>query len=48
MKKNLYNDQLILKISEELKEKAQEKAAENEQTLSGYIRELILKDIRGV
>lgn len=40
-----YNNYLMIKITNELKEKAIKKAEEKSKNLSEYIRDLIVKDL---
>lgn len=42
----MYNDSLLIKIPKEMKEKIKDKAVENCQTTSDYIRGLIMKDLK--
>lgn len=42
----MYNDNIMIKISKEMKEELKTKAEQNYQTVSDYVRSLILKDLR--
>lgn len=42
----MYNDNLIIKLPEAMKKEIKKKAESNCQTVSDYIRSLILKDFR--
>lgn len=42
----MYDDSLLVKIPKEIKEKVKNKAKENCQTASDYIRGLIVKDLK--
>lgn len=42
----MYSETLIIKLPKELKEKLKEKADLNCQTVSDYVRGLIVKDLR--
>lgn len=42
----MYDTNFLIKLPKELKEKMKKKAEENCQTLSEYIRSLIVKDLK--
>lgn len=42
----MYNDNLLIKLPREIKEKVKNKAEENCQNMSDYIRCLIVKDLK--
>lgn len=41
-----YDYRLMINVTKEMKEEANKKAFENGQTLSTYIRDLIVKDLK--
>lgn len=42
----MYNENLLIKIPKELKEKVKIKAEQNCQNMSDYVRSLIVKDLK--
>ena len=42
----MYDENLLIKIPKELKEKMKKKAEENCQNMSDYVRSLIVKDLK--
>lgn len=42
----MYNENLMIKLPKELKDKIKEQADLNCQTVSDYIRSLVVKDLR--
>lgn len=42
----LYTDKIIIRISTQLKDKATEKANTEDKTISDYIRNLIIEDLK--
>lgn len=43
-----YDDQMLIKIQAHIKEEAEKRAEKTGRTLSQYVRELILKDMKKV
>lgn len=43
-----YDDQMLIKIQAQIKAEAEKRAEKTGRTLSQYIRELILKDIKKI
>lgn len=43
----MYDEAILIKIPNDLKEKIKTKAKQNCQNMSDYIRSLIVKDLRG-
>lgn len=43
----MYDENLIILIPKEIKAKIKKKAIENCQTVSDYVRSLIIKDLKG-
>lgn len=42
----MYDENLLIKLPKEMKEKIKNKAKENCQTASDYVRSLIVKDLK--
>ena len=42
----MYNESLLIKMPKEMKDKIKNKAKENCQTASDYVRSLVVKDLK--